>query len=342
VSAPRRWEWDADNGPARLVAELAEAGISWIRAPALVEAAERDPWGAAGQILGERAELVERQPIRPVPGGRTFSSGAMAAPFHSDSQTFLGVPPHVQVMACRQAAVGGENLYLDTWPLIATIEREAPELFARLFDAPRRFPFVFGDLFGPTVSLRGGSLVFTHTAFPEQEDGVASALRPFLESAAIIEVHAEAGDVLVAHNHRLLHGRRGFDGTDRSFTRLLVWRRDPFPIPETWRELARRAAAGLRARLSESSSAVRERFGLADEPDPEARRRLRAVFELMRGVPAGVLSAREGVPEPELYRWRAAALSAALAALAGKFDDADDRALRASVADLVARGGGPG
>lgn len=338
-----RWDWDPAEGPQRTKAELAASGIAWIRAPQMVEAAGRDPWDAATRLLGEQPELVERQPIRPVSRGRSFASGTMAAPFHSDSQTFLGVPPHVQVMACRQAApVGGESLYLDTWPLIATIESEGPMLFARLFESPRRFPFVFGDFFGPTVSLRGGSLVFTHTAFPEEKDEVATELRPFLESAAIIELRAEAGDVLVAHNHRLLHGRRAFSDGGRAFTRLLVWRREAFASPEGWLRLARRAAAAARTGLSESSSAVRERFGVADEPDPEARRRLRAVLELLRGVPAGLLSAREGVPEPELYRWRAASMSAALEALATEPDTADDRALRASLAELLARGGGPG
>lgn len=337
MTVPRRWDWDGGTGPARLALELAASGLAWIRAPEVVEAAERDPWAAAARILGERLEMVERQPIHAVPGGRSFSSGAMAAPFHSDSQVFLGVPPHVQVMACRQAAPsGGEGLYLDTWPLLATIEREDPRLFARLFEAPRRFPFVFGDFFGPTVSLRGGSLVFTHSAFPEEGDGVASALRPFLESAAVIEVKAEAGDVLVAHNHRLLHGRRAFDGTERVFTRLLVWPRDPLPSPEAWRGLAREAAARWKESLPSVSAVVRERLGLADEPDPEARRRLRVVLDLLRGVPAGVLSAREGIPEPELYRWRSTALSAALAALARDSDDPEDRDLRTALAGMLA------
>ena len=39
VTAPKRWDWDAASGPSRLVAELAETGLSWIRAPELVEVA---------------------------------------------------------------------------------------------------------------------------------------------------------------------------------------------------------------------------------------------------------------------------------------------------------------
>jgi hypothetical protein len=340
MTAPRRWEWDGGSGPKRLAAELAATGLAWIRAPEVVEAAERDPWAAAARILGDRPDMVERQPIRAVPGGRSFSSGAMAAPFHSDSQVFLGVPPHVQVMACRQAArSGGESLYLDTWALLATIEHEDPQLFARLFEVPRRFPFVFGDVFGATASLRGGSLVFTHSAFPEEGDGVAPALRPFLESASFTEVKAEAGDVLVAHNHRVLHGRRAFEDTGRTFTRLLVWRRDPFPSPEAWRGLARKAAACWKASLPSASALVRERLGITDEPDPEARRRLRAVLDLLRGVPAGVLSAREGIPEPELYRWRSTVSSAALVAFAQESDAPEDHELRTALTELLARRG---
>lgn len=67
---PARSEWDAATGPERLAAALAETGLAWVRAPALVEAAEREPWAVAERLLGVRALLVERQPIRSVPGGR--------------------------------------------------------------------------------------------------------------------------------------------------------------------------------------------------------------------------------------------------------------------------------
>jgi hypothetical protein len=298
VTVPRRWDWDAGAGPEHLVAELAATGLAWIHAPGLVEAAERDPWAAAARILGERPELVERQPIRALPGGRSFSSGTMAAPFHSDSQMCLGVPAQVQLMACRRpAASGGESLYLDTWLLLERIEREAPDLFAHLFETSRCIPFVFGEVFGPTVSLRGGSLVFTHSAIPEEGDAVARDLRSFVESAPPIEVRAEAGDVVAIHNHRLLHGRRAFSDPAREFLRLLVWRPGPFPAPDAWHARASRAAAG------------------GEPSDPAARHRLSVVLELLRGVPAGVLSKREAVPEPQLYRWRDEALASALVAL---------------------------
>jgi hypothetical protein len=303
MTPPRR-EWPAAGGPEALAAELAETGIAWRHAPHLVAEVDREPWTVAERLLGERPLLLERQPIRPMAGGRSFASGNMAAPFHTDSQAFLGVPPHLQLMACRRAAArGGENLYLDAWALLARIEREDPELLERLFDTPRRFPFVFGDVFAPTVALRAGCLVFTHTSRPLPGDPVARRLEAFVTSAAPIELRAEAGDVVVIHNHRLLHGRRAFVDPGRVFTRLLVWRAAPGPAPAPWTEKAR------------SASAAAGPAPLPADVSPEVRRRLAVVLELLRGVAPGALSAREGVSEPELYRWRDAVLGAGTAAL---------------------------
>lgn len=312
---PERWAWDPEAGPGRLHAALAESGLAWVRAPELAELAAREPWVCAERLMGERALLLERQPIRAVPGGRSFSSGRMAAPFHTDSQTLLGTPPHVQVMACGAAAeTGGENVYLDTWALLARLEAEDPDLLAELFTAPRRFPFVFGDVFGPTVSIRGDSLVFTHTARPRPDDAVAARLRPFVESGPAIEVHAAAGDLVVIHNHRLLHGRRAFEDEGRSFTRLLVWRARPWPSPPRWRTRAETAAAAAGERLRGAPDLVREAYGLS-APAGDRRHELGVVLELLRGVPPGVLSAREGVPEAEIYRWRDAVLRGGAARL---------------------------
>lgn len=309
---PARSEWDAATAPGQVVAALVETGLAWIRAPALVEAAEREPWSVAERLLGERPLLVERQPIRPVTGGRSFASGRMPAPFHSDSQLLQGVPPHVQVMACHRAAeAGGEGLYLDTWTLLTRVEREDPALFACLFATLRRIPFVFGDVFGPTVSERGDSLVFTHGARPLTDDALVPRLRPYLESTPVMEVRAEAGDLVLIHNHRVLHGRRAFEDDGRAFTRVLIWRHRPWPAPGPWLERASEVARMLSDRLREAPAAVRAAYGVAEPVPADVGRRLGIVLELLRGVPAGMLSAREGVPEPELYGWRDAVLSGA-------------------------------
>jgi hypothetical protein len=257
------------------------------------------PWEAAELVLGPVA-LVEQQPIAPVPWGRSFAATSRETPLHSDSQLWRGVPPHVQLMFCdRAAAEGGETLLCDTWDLLDRIERTDGALLSELFDRTRSISFVFGDVFGPTVCLRGGSLVFTHSPRREPSDPVAARLAEFIASTPLARVRVLDGEVLVADNHRLLHGRTAFSDGRRHFTRLLAWLPAPLGSPARWVARARR---------------------VVEEPalPSETAVRRRAVIDLLRGVPPGVLAARLGVSEPILYAWRDCALAATERALGAR------------------------
>src|SRR5262245_26758302 len=104
---------------AAMRAELAEKGVAVMRgdAPDLsAEEAVRSPWSFAERVLGERPVLVERQPIKAIPGGRSFASSSAETPLHTDSQMFAGVPPSVQVLVCvRPADRGGACVFADGW-----------------------------------------------------------------------------------------------------------------------------------------------------------------------------------------------------------------------------------
>ena len=235
------------------------------------ESAARDPWEIATQLLGEPPSMVERQPIKPVPEGRSFASNAAFTPLHTDSQMFGGVSPHMQIMFCAKAARdGGTTLLLDTHELLETIEREDRQFFQTLFTVSRRIPFVFGDVQGPTVSWRAECLVFTHSPM-RVDDEIGKKLQHYISRAPVIEVPVADGRILVVDNHRMLHGRTAFTDTSRRFTRLLVWRRGP----------------------SEAT---------------ELRRRI--VLEMLRGIPPGMLAQKYKIPEPMLYKWRDAAIAA--------------------------------
>lgn len=315
------WLWSDEDGPARLRRELEGTGYTLLRLDeerARV-AARCAPFLFAERLLGgAKIERVEQQPIRAVPGARSFAAGQGPAPLHSDSQLHFGVPPHLQIMVCvRPADSGGESLLLDVWPLLHALERDEPERLQRLLTVPRRIPFVFGDVVGPTLSWRGGSLVFTHSpmapraagssAAPDPESAAAQAL---IESAPPQVVSVRAGEILVLNNHRVLHGRRGFADTRREFTRLLVWLRAPLPSPPGLAERAAAEAARSAERLKDQPLALRH-LGLAPPPPPHAQARLELVLALLRGVPPGHLAARSGLPEPALYRLCEAALAAA-------------------------------
>jgi gamma-butyrobetaine dioxygenase len=277
------------------------------------DSAARDPWEIATRFLGEPPRMVERQPIKPVAKGRSFASNSAFTPLHTDSQMFSGVSPHAQLMFCAKAAIdGGQTLLLDTHLLLASIRREDPQLFLALFTHTRHIPFVFGDVIGPTVSWRRGCLVFTHSPM-RVDDEIGRALQSFWAKAQVIEVAVPDGHILVVDNHRMLHGRSAFKDESRRFTRLLVWRRDGFSRHAVFEALARTEAE--RTANSISGSRILRARGLTSDASEEAELRRRIVLEMLRGIPPGVLAQRHGVPEPQLYVWRDAAIAAMETAL---------------------------
>lgn len=301
--------------PAELRAALAREGFAVVPVGEVAAQAAANPWRFAAELLGEEPRMVERQPIRPVAGGRSFASTDGYTPLHTDSQLHFGAPPDAQVMVCeRPAARGGESLVADAWALCASIEASDPALFQALVHAPRRVPFVFGDVYGPTLAMRGRSVAFTHSPVPPR-DAVARALAPVVEAAAR-EVAVRRGEALVLDNRSCLHGRRAFADPGRSFIRLLVWLDAPLRPHARFQALAEAAAARTRVAVEGAPEAVRARFGLGPTPRDEVTdRRLRAVLDMLRGGAPGVIAAREKIPEPELYVWRDAALAAAARAL---------------------------
>ncbi len=268
---------------AGLRAELAARGYAVV--PGAREPDE--PWAFISDLLGVRPEMAERQPIRPVPGGRSFAGSAVFTPLHTDSQDFLGAPPGIQVMVCRRAAPsGGETRLVDGWALLERLERTDRALFDALLGVPRLHRFYFGDVTRPTVAETRGHLVWTHSPMPPA-DPIGAALARELPLEPVIELAVRTGETLVVDNHRMLHGRAAFDGGERDFVRVLAWLPEPL--------------------------ACHPRYRAAHPPGPPGR--LAVVLELLTGVPPARLAAREGVSEAELYEWRNRALEAATAAL---------------------------
>jgi Homeodomain-like domain len=97
----------------------------------------------------------------------------------------------------------------------------------------------------------------------------------------------------VASNHRMLHGRRPFEG-ERELVRLLVWLEEPlFAEP---RHVARAREASPRLAAS-------------------ALPKLRAVLAILRGAPPAKIASDARIDEPTLYAWRDAFLRGGLAGL---------------------------
>ncbi|MCC6645837.1 MAG: TauD/TfdA family dioxygenase [Polyangiaceae bacterium] len=280
---------DPEVGRAAALAELARAGFVVVAAGATwleADACARDPWAVVERLVGRAPRMVERQPIRPVPGARSVAASDGDAPLHTDSQPFRGLPAHLQVMACRApAAEGGESLLVDAFDLCEQLAARDPGLLSALSTTPRRHSFYFGAETRPTLCRSGAELYVTHQPVARDDLGVrlARALPPPLR------VGVARGEVLLVDNHRMLHGRDAFQGA-RSFERVLAW---------------------LDAPLSPAHP-LRARVGLGEVAPCAVDPRERALAALLRGVPPGIVAAQTGVPEPELYALRTAAFDAAL------------------------------
>jgi gamma-butyrobetaine dioxygenase len=262
---------------------------------ALRESASSSPFAFAARLLGVEPLFVERQPIRPVDGGRSFASTRVDTPLHTDSQMVLGIPSAIQILVCVEPAPrGGESVLLDTAPLLARLEREDPSLVKDLFEVERVQRFYFGDVRGPTVALRGGHLAWSVAPGRlGEEDPVGARLGGAIAREAPF-VHAlRAGEALVASNHRVLHGRRPFEGP-RELVRLLVWLEEPLEADPAHVARAREVAPRL---------------------PPAVTAKLRAVLAVLRGAPPAKVASDARVDEPTLYAWRDAFVAGGIGAL---------------------------
>lgn len=295
---------------------LAERGFARARVSGLLTQAERDPWAVAHMFVREQVVMVESHPISPIPEGRSFASNRAETPLHTDSQSHRGVPPYLQIMLCERAASsGGETTLVDAWGLLEQIAAADPELFEALLTRPRRIPFVFGDVVGPTVALRGEALVCTHSPMPARDE-LGRRLAPWIAAAPRIDLAIAADEVLLVDNHRMLHGRHAFCDDRRRFVRLLVWAHAPTSAPAWLLQPARAVHERLALATKHLAPELRERL-LGPEPSVSCDdRRHEIVLELLRGASPGMLARRHAVPEPSLYRWRDAALRGAADALA--------------------------
>ncbi len=271
---------------------------AWSASPAqLRELAAQSPFAVASRLLGVEPLLVERQPIRPLPGGRSFASTSVDTPLHTDSQMFLGMPAAIQILICvTPAPKGGESILVDGASVISRLERDHPALANAVFEADRVQRFYFGDVSGPTLARRGGHL--TWTVAPGHlgaEDDVGRGLLGAIAREPAL-VHAlRPGEALVASNHRMLHGRRPFEGA-RELVRLLVWLEHP---------------------LASEPRYVARAKELSPPLEPLASLRLRAVLAILRGVPPAKVASDARVTEPVLYGWRDAFVRGGIPLLLG-------------------------
>lgn len=166
--------------------------------------------------------ITKPQPIDLAYTGRPLSA-------HADNPYRRPIPG-IQLLHCLANTVeGGLSTVVDGFAVARAIEGESPELFAALTGTPVRFRYEAGgsimENWGPLVELDGdGHLVRVRFStrvdyVPAHEPGALDryyrARRRFYQlandPAFQIRYTFEPGMLLIVDNHRILHGRTGFD-----------------------------------------------------------------------------------------------------------------------------------
>lgn len=283
--------------PTKIAGAISEDGYFVSRVP-LPDAPE--PWSFVASLLGERPEMVERQPIRPIESGRSFASTRVFTPLHTDSQDFRGAPPALQLMMCRRAADnGGATHLVDGFALLEHIERDDPTLHESLFRVIRIQRFYFGDVVGPTVALKRGHLVWTHSPMPPN-DNIGHALAAWFERVEPLVIPIATGETLFVDNPACFTDARRSRGRTASSSACSPG------------SLARDSSAPRRKPRARSRTMFRSiRRPRQLPPTTDSRWSSSSSWV----PPPAKLAAREGMSEAELYDWRSRALDSARHAL---------------------------
>ncbi len=221
-----------------LRALVQQHGLVLIR-QAHIESEEASLVAFAGRVAGADGELLawdfgQVMNLRHVPGHQNYLFSRETIPYHWDG-AFHRVPS-ILVFQCLQAEsapAGGETFFCDTRRIRKKLNAEWSLRWsnAQLRYSTERLAHYGGEFTEPLFSrhphtgedrLRIAEPVMTEKnpvavelvgEARGREDDLWSSLRPWLYDPAMQYVHRwQQGDLLLADNHSLLHGRRPLTG----------------------------------------------------------------------------------------------------------------------------------
>jgi alpha-ketoglutarate-dependent taurine dioxygenase len=180
-------------------------------------------------LRGENPLTLERLPaiwndIRFDPAlATTYRHSNTAQPLHTDG-AYNANPPDIGFFFCQaQAKSGGRTLFLDGNYLCDTIERESPGLYADLRSVPVRYSK--GEAPGQTVPIIGWDSIgpvinWNYYRFSPGQEPEVLRLRQaffdyldkrFVQTGDFAPLHLAAGDCMVFHDLRVVHGREAYE-----------------------------------------------------------------------------------------------------------------------------------
>jgi alpha-ketoglutarate-dependent taurine dioxygenase len=152
----------------------------------------------------------------------TYRHSNTAQPLHTDG-AFHATPPDIGFFFCQvQAKAGGRTLFVDGKYLCGVLERESPELYSDLRSIPVSYgkgdapgqtgPIIGWDRMGPVINWnyyrispgQGPAVLKLRQAFFDYLD------KRFMQTGDMAPLHLAAGDCMIFHDLRVLHGREAF------------------------------------------------------------------------------------------------------------------------------------
>ncbi|MBW4511711.1 MAG: TauD/TfdA family dioxygenase [Scytonematopsis contorta HA4267-MV1] len=194
-----------------------------------------------GSLLEWEFGTVNELQINPQKNNYLYTNAAV--PFHWDG-AFIGKIPHYIVFNCIScdAGSGGETLFTDTTQLLAQLTTEEHELWQHInityttekvvhyggeFTSPllARHPITGEEVLRyaePVVDINPVSLQIQGISPAEHNYFIQSMQKRLYSETVCYEHQWKEGDIVIADNHALLHGRRPLASKARKLRRVNV------------------------------------------------------------------------------------------------------------------------
>ncbi len=226
-------------------------------------ASRDDARGVAERVLGSLSPVIpDPAPIKEGGGnadrnyrGAMPGVDAFTVPFqsgHTDGFAYGDAyPDYIFLLCVRPAASGGESLVVDTYAILDAL-RTSPDIEDQAFHAflttvpieqtepdfqASTAPVVLDNGHGRRMSRwtpvqrpiagRPGAETAQHLAWLDRWKAITHEA-----SKAAPKFTLQAGETICIDNYRMLHGRTGFDDTERTLWRIWAWTTEALRVPE--------------------------------------------------------------------------------------------------------------
>lgn len=173
--------------------------------------------------------------IRYDPGlAQSFRYSKTAQPLHSDGAYAASSPNLVSIVCAKQAVAGGATVFVDADAIAREAQTLAPDLYEKLisvpvsfskFDGPGRFQPILGKEGGHTTINWNYYRVAAHGPEVEElRDGFFSFVDAafFTKPEKLTALALSAGEAVIFHDRRVLHGRTAYEAHHRNDR--LLWK----------------------------------------------------------------------------------------------------------------------